>query len=68
MVLRIPETVNDARLLEDEPFNKHFTDEINSKRALRPVRNTRLELFINIEEAMRREIRGVRLLSSRKMR
>ncbi|EKM54554.1 uncharacterized protein PHACADRAFT_185468 [Phanerochaete carnosa HHB-10118-sp] len=59
MVLRIPETVNDVRLLEDEPFKKHFTDEINSGRVRRQRPNTRRPLFKNIEEALRSESGGL---------
>ncbi|GJE97772.1 hypothetical protein PsYK624_139930 [Phanerochaete sordida] len=59
MVLRTPQTIADRSLLDDEPFKKHFDDEVNSRRAQRPRGHARPTLYKTIEDAMRSEPGGL---------
>ncbi|KAI0690519.1 hypothetical protein BC835DRAFT_1417729 [Cytidiella melzeri] len=50
MVLRIPKTIGDKSLLEDEPFKSHFSGEHSFKKLTRSGRNV---LYSTIEKTMR---------------
>jgi hypothetical protein len=62
MVLRVPEVVDDRRLLNDEPFKTIFknTNEGGDNGGGRHRRGTRPPLYVTVERAMRGEASGVR--------
>jgi hypothetical protein len=56
MVLRIPHTVDDRSLLEDEPFKSHFEQRWPTKEGRGRGRSS---FYINLEKTMRDENGGV---------
>ena len=63
MVLRVPRTVDDQSLLEDEPFKTHFqlrrpAREGRNRKAVRPA------FYVELERCMRDEPGGVSVLSA----
>ncbi len=57
MVLRVPSTVGDKSLLQDEPFKSRFEEKILERRG-----HGRSLLFKRIEESMKSTTGGVRSL------
>ena len=56
MVLRVPRTVDDRLLLEDEPFRSYF---VVRKLAVGCRSRGRLPLYVEIEKSMRETTNGV---------